>query len=133
MGQNKIHQSKGRTRANMWRYVDWEQDGDQDIIVGVGDWSDYEWDHAYDAQGRWQNGPLHGWVYLIKNEGGEYTKNPVKSRLVAHQLTSMAGQARTSRTLMETHQTTCWSLPHSREEAVTTLALPFTSTTAKGP
>ena len=75
---SKIHQGKGRTRANMWRYVDWEQDGDQDIIVGVGDWSDYEWDHAYDAQGRWQNGPLHGWVYLIKNEGGEYTKNPVK-------------------------------------------------------
>ena len=75
---SKIHQGKGRTRANMWRYVDWEQDGDQDIIVGVGDWSDYEWDHAYDAQGRWQNGPLHGWVYLIKNEGGEYAKNPVK-------------------------------------------------------
>ena len=75
---SKIHQGKGRTRANMWRYIDWEQDGDQDIIVGVGDWSEYEWDHAYDAQGRWQNGPLHGWVYLIKNEGGEYTKNPVK-------------------------------------------------------
>ena len=75
---SKIHQGKGRTRANMWRYIDWEQDGDQDLIVGIGDWSDYEWDHAYDAQGRWQNGPLHGWVYLIKNEGGKYTKNPVK-------------------------------------------------------
>ena len=75
---SKIHQGKGRTRANMWRYIDWEQDGDQDLIVGIGDWSDYEWDHAYDTQGRWQNGPLHGWVYLIKNEGGKYTKNPVK-------------------------------------------------------
>jgi len=75
---SKIHQGNGRTRANMWRYIDWEQDGDQDLIVGIGDWSDYEWDHAYDAQGRWQNGPLHGWVYLIKNEGGKYTKNPVK-------------------------------------------------------
>ncbi|MDB4666181.1 exo-alpha-sialidase [Akkermansiaceae bacterium] len=75
---SKIHQGKGRTRANMWRYIDWEQDGDQDLIVGIGDWSDYEWDHAYDAQGRWQNGPLHGWVYLIKNEGGKYTKNPLK-------------------------------------------------------
>lgn len=75
---SKIHEGKGRTRANMWRYIDWEQDGDQDLIVGIGDWSDYEWDHAYDAQGRWQNGPLHGWVYLIKNEGGKYTKNPVK-------------------------------------------------------
>ncbi len=75
---SKIHEGKGRTRANMWRYIDWEQDGDQDLVVGIGDWSDYEWDHAYDAQGRWQNGPLHGWVYLIKNEGGKYTKNPVK-------------------------------------------------------
>ena len=75
---SKIHEGEGRTRANMWRYIDWEQDGDQDLVVGIGDWSDYEWDHAYDAQGRWQNGPLHGWVYLIKNEGGKYTKNPVK-------------------------------------------------------
>ena len=66
----------GRTRARMWRYVDWEGDGDQDLIVGIGEWSDYEWDHAYDAQGRWQNGPLHGWVYLIKNIDGEYSASP---------------------------------------------------------
>lgn len=72
----KIH--PGKTRARMWRYVDWEGDGDQDIVVGVGDWTDYEWDHAYDRQGRWQNGPLHGWVYLIKNNDGEYSKTPVK-------------------------------------------------------
>lgn len=74
--KGKIH--PGKTRANMWRYVDWDNDGDQDILVGVGDWSEYEWDHAYDAQGRWQNGPLHGWVYLIENEDGEYSKTPVK-------------------------------------------------------
>ncbi|MDF1823951.1 MAG: exo-alpha-sialidase [Verrucomicrobiales bacterium] len=68
----------GKTRARMWRYLDWENDGDQDIIVGIGDWSDYEWDQAYDAQGRWQNGPLHGWVYLIENVDGEYSEEPVK-------------------------------------------------------
>ncbi|MEM1295503.1 MAG: hypothetical protein AAGH89_09060, partial [Verrucomicrobiota bacterium] len=34
----------GKTRGRMWRYVDWEGDGDQDLIVGIGDWSDYEWD-----------------------------------------------------------------------------------------
>ncbi|MEZ5325144.1 MAG: exo-alpha-sialidase [Verrucomicrobiales bacterium] len=68
----------GKTRAKMWRYVDWEGDGDQDLMVGIGDWSDYVWDHAFDAQGRWHNGPLHGWVYLIENEGGEYSKTPVK-------------------------------------------------------
>ncbi|MGK0186356.1 MAG: putative neuraminidase [Verrucomicrobiales bacterium] len=72
-----VHQGKGRTRAEMWRYVDWEGDGDQDIIAGIGDWSDYEWDHAYDAQGRWQNGLLHGWIYLIKKNGADYSE-PVK-------------------------------------------------------
>ena len=73
--KGKIH--PGKTRANMWRYTDWGGDGDTDIIVGVGDWSDYEWDHAYDAQGRWRNGPLHGWVYLIERDGDGY-KDPVK-------------------------------------------------------
>jgi len=76
--RNKIH--PGKTRANMWRYVDWEGDGDQDIVVGVGDWNDYEWDHAFNAQGRWKNGPLHGWVYLIVNVDGEYSKNPARIR-----------------------------------------------------
>lgn len=77
-GTDRVHQGKGRTRAKMWRYIDWEGDGDQDLIVGVGDWGEYEWDHAYDAQGRWQNGPLHGWVYLIENLDGKYSEAPVK-------------------------------------------------------
>lgn len=77
----KIHEGQkfieGNTRAKMWRYVDWEGDGDQDLIAGIGDWSDYEWDHAYDAQGRWRNGPLHGWVFLMKNNDGKFAE-PVK-------------------------------------------------------
>ena len=68
----------GSTRARMWRYVDWEGDGDQDLVVGIGDWSDYVWDQAYDAQGRWRNGPLHGWVYLIENLDGRYSNTPRK-------------------------------------------------------
>ncbi len=68
----------GNTRARMWRYVDWEGDGDQDLVVGVGDWSDYVWDQAYDGEGRWRNGPLHGWVYLIENVDGTYAKTPEK-------------------------------------------------------
>jgi len=68
----------GKTRARMWRYVDWEGDGDQDLVVGIGDWSEYIWDQAYDAQGRWKNGPLHGWVYLIKNQDGKYSDTPIK-------------------------------------------------------
>lgn len=68
----------GNTRARMWRYVDWEGDGDQDLVVGIGDWSEYVWDQAYDSEGRWRNGPLHGWVYLIENIDGEYSKEPRK-------------------------------------------------------
>ncbi|MDF1861776.1 MAG: exo-alpha-sialidase [Verrucomicrobiales bacterium] len=81
-GAKKIYDNarfhRGKTRARMWRYVDWENDGDQDLVVGIGDWTDYEWDHAYDAQGRWHNGPLHGWVYLIENKDGKYSEKPVK-------------------------------------------------------
>lgn len=72
----------GNTRARMWRYVDWEGDGDQDLVVGIGDWSDYVWDQAYDAEGRWRNGPLHGYVYLIENRGSnedpDYSDDPQK-------------------------------------------------------
>ena len=72
--------NRQRTRANMWRYVDYDGDGDHDIVVGSGDWSDLGWDHAYDARGNWQNGPLHGYVYLMTNEGDDqspkYSKAP---------------------------------------------------------
>jgi predicted neuraminidase len=68
----------GNTRGRMWRYTDWEGDGDQDLVVGIDDWSDYVWDQAYDSEGRWRNGPLHGYVYLIENVEGNYSDKPVK-------------------------------------------------------
>ena len=78
--RTNIHPNK--VRGNMWRYVDYDGDGDQDLIVGVGDWTDYVWDHAYDFQGRWHNGPLHGYVYWIENQGSDakpdYSKEPEK-------------------------------------------------------
>src|SRR5690606_24308425 len=63
---------KKNPRFNQWKYVDWEGDGDKDLLIGVDDWGDYGWDNAYDEQGNWTNGPLHGYVYLIRNDDGEY-------------------------------------------------------------
>ena len=65
----KIH--PGKLRANQWHYVDWEGDGDLDLLVGVGDWTEYGWDDAYDESGRWTRGPLRGFVYLIRNDGDD--------------------------------------------------------------
>jgi hypothetical protein len=59
-------------RFNQWKMVDYENDGDVDLVVGVDDWSDYGWDNAFDDSGTWANGPLHGYLYLIENVEGEY-------------------------------------------------------------
>ena len=60
---------QGTIRANQWKLVDFDGDDRLDIIVGIGDWSDYGWDDAYDSTGLWTNGPLHGYVYLVRNTG----------------------------------------------------------------
>jgi hypothetical protein len=64
-----IHDSGGRIRANQWQYCDYDGDGVLDLIVGIGDWQDYGWDNAFDNEGRWTRGPLHGYVYLIRSSG----------------------------------------------------------------
>ena len=61
-----------KSRSNMWNYVDWDDDGDRDIIVGIDTWDDYGWDNAYDKDGKWTRGPLHGYVYLLENVEGQY-------------------------------------------------------------
>lgn len=76
---DKIHQERGSAdlsrnpvgavRANQWRLVDFDGDGATDIVVGIGFWGDYGWDDAWDGHGRWKNGPLHGYVYLLRNSG----------------------------------------------------------------
>lgn len=64
-----VHATRGRIRANQWRYVDYDGDGHHDLVVGIGDWTEYGWDDAFDAQGNWTNGPLRGLVYLLHNTG----------------------------------------------------------------
>jgi hypothetical protein len=65
--EENIHPVK--VRGNQWRFVDYDGDGVRDLIVGVGDWSEYGWDNAYNSKGEWTNGPLHGYVYLLANRG----------------------------------------------------------------
>lgn len=58
-----------KTRHNQWRYVDFDGDQKLDLVVGLELWSEYGWDDAWDHQGHWKNGPLHGLLYLLKNTG----------------------------------------------------------------
>lgn len=71
--KSNVHQND--VRANMWRYVDQDGDGDHDLIIGIGDWTDYGWDNAYDRHGNWRNGPLHGLVYWVENLGSDAEPN----------------------------------------------------------
>jgi hypothetical protein len=60
---------KFKTRANQWKYVDYDGDNHLDLIVAVEDLTDYGWDNAFDNNGKWTNGPLHGYIYYIHNTG----------------------------------------------------------------
>lgn len=63
-------QTRGpKVRHNQWRYVDYDGDGAVDLVVGIEDWSHYGWDDAWNEDGQWTNGPLHGYVYLFRNTG----------------------------------------------------------------
>lgn len=66
---DKVETEFEKIRANQWKYVDYEGDGDLDLLVGHGIWDDYGWDNAYNEKGEWTNGPLHGYTYIILNNG----------------------------------------------------------------
>ncbi len=70
--KDQIEREFGKIRFSQWKYVDYENDGDYDILVGIDDWDDYGWDNAFDSLGNWTNGPLHGYVILLENQQGSY-------------------------------------------------------------
>lgn len=79
--EGAIHNSEGRIRGNEWTYVDYNGDGVLDLIIGIGEWGDYGWDNAFDKNGKWKSGSLHGYVYYIENAGTNKKpdyKQPVK-------------------------------------------------------
>ncbi|MFG0297856.1 MAG: FG-GAP repeat domain-containing protein [Maioricimonas sp. JB045] len=67
----KIDSRFKRYRANQWKSVDFDGDGDQDLIIGLGVWDDYGWDDAWNDRGEWVNGPLHGLIYFVENTGSD--------------------------------------------------------------
>ncbi|MBN2632116.1 MAG: VCBS repeat-containing protein [Bacteroidales bacterium] len=67
-----LEKGLNRVRFSQWKYVDYDNDGDQDLIAGVDDWTDYGWDNAFDSTGKWYKGPLHGYVFLLENTEGKY-------------------------------------------------------------
>jgi len=75
-----FEQFHNKIRFNQWKFVDYEGDGDLDIVVGIQDGEDYGWDNAYNKKGTWTNGPLHGFVYLIENVEGAYS---LRGKIVA--------------------------------------------------
>ncbi len=62
-----VHGSK--IRFNQWRHVDYDGDGALDLTIGIEDWAEYGWDRAFNDQGEWTRGPLHGQIYLLRNKG----------------------------------------------------------------
>ncbi|HUW59570.1 MAG TPA: VCBS repeat-containing protein [Candidatus Bathyarchaeia archaeon] len=56
-------------RDNQWKLVDYDGDGALDLIVGASDWREYGWDNAFNEKGEWTRGPLHGYVYWMRNGG----------------------------------------------------------------
>ncbi|MCM4167638.1 hypothetical protein KCTC52924_00852 [Arenibacter antarcticus] len=69
---DELKEGLTKVRFNQWKRVDYDGDGDLDIAVGIDDWSDYGWDNAFNDAGKWVNGPLHGYVFLLENVNGKF-------------------------------------------------------------
>lgn len=69
----RIHAESGNIRQNQWQLVDFDGDGLLDVTVGIDFWGDYgavsPTESGWGREGNWRNGPLHGYVYLLRNKG----------------------------------------------------------------
>lgn len=69
----QIHTAPGRVRQNQWQRVDFDGDGDLDVTLGIDFWGDYgivsPTVSLWNTRGEWLNGPLRGYVYLLRNLG----------------------------------------------------------------
>lgn len=74
--------TRNKIRHRQWRYADYDGDGVLDLVVGIEDWSAYGWDDAWNAEGQWTNGPLHGVVYVLRNTGSNDEANYAAPTLV---------------------------------------------------
>ncbi|NOZ38618.1 MAG: VCBS repeat-containing protein [Planctomycetes bacterium] len=63
----------GKFRANQWKWADYDGDQRVDLLVGLGDWTEYGWDNAFDSTGNWTRGPLRGRVWMVRNTGSTET------------------------------------------------------------
>ena len=67
----KVDDTINKIRANQWKLADYDGDGNSDLVVGHGSNDDYGWADSYNSRGIWTNGPIHGWVYMLRNLGDD--------------------------------------------------------------
>ena len=71
---DRLEMEYKRIRSNQWKYVDYEGEGDLDLLIGHGIWDDYGWDNTFNENGEWMNSPLYGFTYVVINNGTAFRK-----------------------------------------------------------